>query len=100
MRVWAKNQLRFEIFEKFFSNLHAKISMENYFFIDFFSHLPGLFHFIHLWNIPKFLAVACGVGYFWPGLGGGTFEFGGRGLYKSLPLMSEALLSGAAIDLY
>ena len=41
------------------------------------------------------------MGYFWPGLGGGVLSnLGGRGLYKSLPLMSEPQLSGAAIDLY
>ena len=52
LRVGAKNQLRFEIFEKILKftckNLNGKLI-----FYPFFSHFPGLFHFIHLCNIPK-----------------------------------------------
>ena len=59
-------------------NLNGKLI-----FYPFFSHFPGLFHFIHLCNIPKFLGVACR-GYFSPGLGR-TYQFRGSwGLYKSL----------------
>ena len=81
LRVWEKNQLRFEIFEKILKftckNYNGKLN-----FYPFFSLLPGLFHYIHLWNIPKFLGVAWGV--LFTGLGGGTFEFGR--LYKSLDM--------------
>ena len=43
LRVWAKNQLRFGVFEKIL-NLHTKLSME-VIFTHFLSHLPGLLWF-------------------------------------------------------
>ena len=72
LRVWAKNQLRFEIFEKILKftckNLNGKLI-----FYPFFSHFPGLFHFIHLCNISKFLG----------GLGG-TFRRAWGGVLSNL----------------
>ncbi|KAF0138595.1 MAG: hypothetical protein FD143_3639, partial [Ignavibacteria bacterium] len=73
-----------EIFEKILKftckNLNGKLI-----FYPFFSHFPGLFHCIHLCNIPKFLGVAWG-GVLFAGLGGVLSNLGGvgGGLYKSL----------------
>ena len=46
---------------RIFSNLHTKISMENWFFTHFLSHLPGLVSFYTLLEHSK---------NFWVGLGG------------------------------
>ena len=75
LRVWAKNQLRFEIFEKIlkftYQNLNGKLI-----FLPIFSPIFQDFcHFIHLCNIPKLGWVEGGS--LAPGLEG-TFEFGGR----------------------
>ena len=69
MRVWAKNQLRFEIFEKILKFTCKKLNGKLLFY-PFFSYFPGLFHFIHLCNIPK------------------KFFLRGGGLYKSLRMAS------------
>ena len=67
LRAWAKNQLRFEIFEKTLKftckNLNGKLI-----FYPFFTNFLWFFHFIHLWNIPKYFGVACGGSF--AGLGG------------------------------
>ena len=69
MRVWAKNQLRFEIFEKICKNLNGKLI-----FTHFLSHLQDFCHFIHLFNIPKL-----GGGLVAPGMGVGYFRVWGVG---------------------
>ena len=68
LRIWAKNQLRFEIFEKILKftckNLNGKLIFHP------FSHIFQDFcHFIHLCNIAKFLGLAWAGGVVQPGLG-------------------------------
>ena len=62
--------------------------------IDFLPIFSPIFqdfcHFLHLWNIPKFLGLAWG-GVVSPGLGGGVpSSLGGAGgLYKSLIMLHD-----------
>ena len=55
LRVWAKNQLRFEIFEKIlkftYQNFNGKVIFYPFYLQDFC-------HFIHLWNVPKIFGLA------------------------------------------
>ena len=64
---WAKIQLGFEIFEKTLKftckNLNGKLI-----FSPFFPS-SRIFHYLHIWTIPKFFGVAWGW-FISPGLGG------------------------------
>ena len=78
MPVWARTQLRFDVFEKFLK-LTQKSQWKTEFYL--FS-LPSsrIFSFLHLCNIPKFLGLVWG--YFrraWA-----IFSRLGSGLYKPL----------------
>ena len=82
LRVWAKNQLRFEMFEKIlkftYQNLNGKVI-----FIHFLSNLPGLLSFYtplqpsKIWGSRGSLAP--GLGVVLSSLGGGV-----GGLHKTL----------------
>ena len=85
LRVWAKNQLRFEIFEKILKftckNLNGKLIFYPFFsiFQDFFILYTSVTYQNFWWWLG---------GYFSPGLGGGYFRiWGGGGLYKSLTFL-------------
>ena len=54
MRIWPKNQRRFNFFEKNFKFIKRN-SMENWFLIDFLSDLPGPLSFYTLENNTIFL---------------------------------------------
>ena len=79
LRVWAKNQLRFENFEKIFKFTYKNLNGKPIFSPSF----QDFCHFIHLWNIPHFVRLAWG-GSFRRAWGWYFRVWGGRGLYKSL----------------
>ena len=58
MSVLAKNQFRFEIFEKFLKFTYTQITIENWFFTHFLSHHPGLLSFYTPLEHTKFLVLA------------------------------------------
>ena len=76
LRVWAKNQLRFEIFEKIlkftWKNLNGKL-------IFYPFSLPFSWTFVILYTSGTYQKFLGWLGGSFAGLGGGTFEFGGRG---------------------
>ena len=87
-KMLKKINEKFTILRKF-SNLHTKISMENWFFTHFLSHLPGLVSFYTPLEHTKI---------FWVGLGGSSAGLGGYfrllsifwGLYKPLTIQCNS----------
>ena len=59
LRVWEKNQLTFEFFEKILKFTY-KISMENWFLPIFSPIFRDFCRFIHLWNISTFWGLVWG----------------------------------------
>ena len=72
LRVWAKNQLRFEIFDKILKFIYKNLKRKRIFFTDF-SPIFQNCHFIHMWNMPKHFGLVWGDVP--PGLGG-SFALG------------------------